>query len=138
MKVIEKAMGKNARAEDLEQVEERFSHWCQTRRSSERMPEALWTAAVDMAKRHGVELVAERLCISHDELTKRLGYGNSPTYEGGADFVELFASLAPQASSISACIIELSDARGTKMRIELKVNDMVSLANLSSTLWRAA
>src|SRR6266852_5843465 len=102
MKVIEKAMGKNARAEDLKEVEERFNHWCQTRRSSERMPEALWTAAVDMAKRHGVELVAERLCISHDELTKRLGYGNSPTYEGAPAFVELFA---PQASSISTCIV---------------------------------
>jgi hypothetical protein len=134
MKVIKKAMGKNARVEDLEQVEERFTHWCQTRRSSERMPEALWTAAVDMA----MELVAERLRISEDELIRRLGYDNRPTREGAPDFVELFAPLAPQAASISACVVELSDARGTTMRIELKVNDVVSLANLSSALWRAA
>jgi hypothetical protein len=119
----------------LEGYEERFNRWCQTRRSSERMPEALWAEAVNMAKQHGVEFVAERLRISEDELMRRLGYDNSLTYEGVPDFVELFA---PHASSVSACIVELSDARGTKMRIELKVNDMASLANLSSALWRAA
>src|SRR5947207_11594655 len=89
-----------------------------------KLPEALWQAAVELARQHGVYPVAHPLRLDYMGLKKRLG--GSPTFRRKATkpaFVEL---IAPQEE----CVIEFESPRGTKMRIQWKAStphDWVSL-----------
>ena len=57
---IEQASG---HGESLEQVEQRFRRWREGRQRDERIPPALWAAAVDVAKEHGLHRIAHELHV---------------------------------------------------------------------------
>lgn len=136
MKAAKKAGQAYGHAENLEQVEQRFKRWRENRKRGERIPKVLWAAAVSMARQHGLQRIAQELRIDYDGLKKRLECADSPVRADGADprFVEL---LAPRSAEMSECIVEMENARGAKMRIELRGNDLGGLASLSSTFWSA-
>ena len=83
-----------------------------------RLPESLWQPAVELARRHGLYLVAHPLRLDYAQLKKRLGgFVKAPRKVAAPAFVELIAS---HAVSLSECVIEIESSIGSKMRIQWK------------------
>jgi hypothetical protein len=83
-----------------------------------KLPEALWQAAVDLARQHGVYPVAHPLRLDYTRLKKRLD--GPPTLRRKATkpaFVEL---VAPSPTQLEECVIEFESSSGSKMRIQWK------------------
>jgi hypothetical protein len=124
----------------------RFVQWRETRVRGEHIPAALWAEAVEMTVEYGLDRVAQELHVDYDRLKKRLEQagGEIQANKGCTQFVELtFASIPqsiPQAApqSVCECAIELENARGAKMRVELNGNGLAVLAGLCNTFWGAA
>jgi hypothetical protein len=125
--------------ESLAQVKERLSGWRGNRKRGERIPAALWAAAVSMAEAHGLHRVSQELRLDYGALKKRLGGagGGERTGQPEARFVELFA--APTAPTVGPreCVVEVENARGAKMRVELNGAGLAGLAGLCSVFWSA-
>ena len=114
----------------VEEVGTRLEEWRQKRKGRAAMPDELWSAAVEVARRDGVTRTAialhldggklKRLMMAADGVAKR---------ETTPSFVEL---IAPQAGALAQCAIELEGRRG-RIRIELK-GTASDLASFSRTL----
>ena len=127
-----------AAVENLEQVDQRFKRWRSTRTRGTPIPEALWASAVGLARAQGLNRTARALRLDYYDLKKRLQSGEGPACARHArsTFVEW---LTPRAGGSCECLVELENARGAKMRIELKGGDMAgSLASVSSAFWGAS
>jgi len=124
-------------AESLEQVEQRFVRWRASRKRGERIPQTLWCAAVALAREHGLAQIGQKLRVDCDGLKRRLDSAEAAARAGGSatKFVEL---IAPSAVVMCECIVELENARGAKMRLELKGVELAQLASLSSVFLNAA
>ena len=137
MRVVTKAKQAVAHDESLEQVKQRFALWRGDRKRGERISNALWAAALCMVERHGLERTARELRVDYDMLRKRLERTAGPAQAGKREiqFVEMFAPSELSAVSTSGCIVEMENARGGKMRVDLKSLD--GLAGLCSAFWSA-
>jgi len=116
----------------LEEVKGRFEEWRTIRRGKARIPAELWSAAVEVARKEGINRTARELHVAWDDLKRRMG--EVPQQPGSPAFVEL---VAPQAESVPECMIELEGRRG-KLRIQLKGAPASYLATLSRELWESA
>jgi len=82
-----------------------------------KLPESLWQAAVELARRYGVYAVAHPLRLDYVGLKKRLSGPSSQRRKTPKPaFVELIASEPVKGGD--GCVIELESARGGKMRIQ--------------------
>lgn len=124
-----------ASPDGLEDLAQRFARWRETRRRGERVPPALWAAAVSVAHKHGAPQVAQQLQVDVDRLRERMRRPpgvRAPAPPPGRHFVELLASAMPAAAVPSAreCVLELRNAAGATMRVELAGNGLSILAGL--------
>lgn len=140
MKTATKSVGTGGHGASLEQVKQRFALWREGRKHGERISGALWAAAVDMAGQHGLQRTAQELRIDCERLKKRLDGGVGQVHADKAEprFVEMFAPPAFSAAAITECIVEMENARGAKMRIEIKGGDPADLMRLSHAFWSSA
>lgn len=99
-----------------------------------KLPESLWQAAVDLARRYGVYPVAHPLRLDYMGLKKRLGEvrPHRGRKAAAAAFVEV---VAVQPSTLEACVIEFESPRGAKMRIHWKAATPRDWTNLLQA-WR--
>ena len=119
----------------LEEVKGHFEEWRTIRRGKARIPAELWSAAVEVARREGINRTARELHVAWDDLKRRVATtGEVPRQPGSPAFVEL---VAPQTQSVPECILEVEGRRG-KLRIQLKGASASDLATLSRALWEAA
>jgi hypothetical protein len=127
----------------LADVRRRFELWRRSRKVGSRIPEALWDAAVNTAKRHGVAQTARALRVDYYTLKSRLEGKPGKRVEAAsslaaseepvaATFLEL---PTPARTTLPECILELEDAEGCKMRIHLKGIEAPDLSALSRSLW---
>jgi hypothetical protein len=129
----------------LDELEERFRRWREGRQRGDRIPPQLWEAAADVAREHGVPRVAHRLRLNAAGLHKRLesAVGDAPGELTEPEFVELLtvpAAAATEAStsSVHECVVELHNARGARMRVELNAGGLAGLTHLCRAFWGAA
>src|SRR6202161_440857 len=109
------AMGRSETAiNTLEEAKARFEEWRSNRRGKARIPAELWSAAVEVARKEGLNRTARELHVAWDDLKRRMA--NTGRQPGSPAFVEL---VAPRAASLPECMIELEGRRG-KLRIQLK------------------
>ena len=95
---------------------ERFKTWRGSRRRGERIPEGLWQAAVELARRHGLSATAAMLKLSYYELKRRLGAGSTspPGGSRASVFVEVPAMpLPPRGEECGT--VELVQAGGARL-----------------------
>jgi len=57
----------------LETAAEHFEQWRRTKKKGERIPEKLWSEAIDLVDRYGVSQVTRTLRLSGTDLNKRRG-----------------------------------------------------------------
>jgi hypothetical protein len=124
-------------AADIEEIRRRLQEWRRSRRHGARVPEALWMAAVQLAKQYRPARVAQTLGLDYERLKRRLKTATEHgTSEPGSqpDFIELFP-FAP--NSHCECTIEIEDRRGAKLKLELKGASAGDVAAVSRALWSA-
>jgi hypothetical protein len=113
----------------IRRVRRRLEGWRQKRpHQRAAFPRALWTAAVMLAREHGLYPTARALGINYGALKAHVERAERVTSAAERPtFVELARGLARQESE---CVIEFSAPRGTtRLRVRgLNVADVVALA----------
>ena len=114
---------------EIQEAQLQFENWRRERKRGARIPENLWVTAVAVAKEHGVWPTARALHLDHSRLKRRVRNGEEEDVKSGA-----FVEVIPQGAMHSACIVEMEDQRGARMRIELK-GAAADVTALSRTFW---
>jgi hypothetical protein len=134
--------------DDLEAAVERFAKWRQARQRGEHIPSELWASAVSLSTRHGTHGVAEALGLNADRLLRRVRDSDGqasptkaadPAPDPTADFVQMLVA-SPEVESRAAptqapaaaqpCVLELRNARGATLRLELPAQSLAILPGL--------
>ncbi len=130
--------------DDLQGIEQRLQDWRSQRKPGQHIPAPLWAAAVDAAKEHGVYRVASDLRLDYAALKRRVeGAGaTAPSGQVAPQFVELLTSPAMQSAPPATtqhheCVVELENARGAKLRVQLNGAGVAALGGLCSAFWSA-
>ena len=117
----------------MERARQRFEHWRSTRPSRRSpIPDALWTAAVAGAQRHGLYATSRALGLDYAALKKRMAAAKdraaaSPT----------FVDLTPSTRAC-ACVIEIEGPRGGTMRVQVNGVAWPDLVALTRVAWTGA
>ena len=121
----------------MRRIYRRLERWRGSHQGRLPIPEALWAAAAELAREHGVGRTAQILHLEHGKL-KRMVKSAAPVVRRAAvppaGFLEL---VAPQAVGVTECVIELEGPRG-KVRIQWKGAAAPDLAGLSRAWWESA
>ena len=112
----------------IEEAQLEFETWRRERRRGARIPENLWTKAMELARQHGVWPTARALHLDYSRLKRRIQNGEDEVCDGA--FVEVRQS----AMTLCACTIEMEDGQGARMRIEIK-GAAADVTALSRTFW---
>jgi len=122
---------------DLAAAAAALAQWRDRTPAGGRIPEALWSRAVDLARTHGVSQVAAALRLDYTRLKRRLA-ASAPSVAPPAPapaFVELTLGAEPSAAG---CVLALCDGRGRSLRVEWSRPTASEVAALARTLWEAA
>jgi hypothetical protein len=118
--------------DDMEQLRRRFEEFRKAQPVRSRLPESLWAAAAELAKRHGVNPTARALSLDYTGLRKRVENQGRPkrtrtTTDKPPTFMEF---VAPGAKAVTNCTVEVESTQGGKLRLELKAVATTELADL--------
>ena len=119
---------------DLAATAAAFGRWRDTKPSGGRIPEALWSQAVELARTHGVAAVARALRLDYVRLKRRLTAPSGAGAPPPPAFVEMTLDLPPAGSG---CSLILSDACGRALRIEWIRPVASEVAAVARSLWEA-
>jgi hypothetical protein len=134
---------------NMQKVLRRFERWRSAHTGRLPIPKRLWTAAIELAREHGVFQTAKALRLEYGKLKQLLESTGAVKKPGTTkvmvksrrarsvappDFVELLAS--PTAAAVSECVIELEGRRG-KMRIQWKGTTAPDLGGLGRAFWES-
>ena len=130
--------GKAVRTEAMQALlplKRQFDQWRAARRTGERIPPALWDAAVSATAAHGAYRVSHELNLDYAMLKRRAAQatGGVPGSTARPHFVELVAAQGlamPVPGSQAQCEVELANARGATMRLQLRGNALAGLPAL--------
>jgi hypothetical protein len=120
----------------MRRVCRRFERWRKGRKARVPIPEALWAAATEAAREHGVFRTAKALHLDYGKLKRTVEAGPAAARPKMAPpvFMEL---IPPQSADPTECLIELEGPRG-KMRIQRKGMTASALIELSRVVWESA
>ena len=111
-------------------LQRRFAIWRRKRARGTHIPEDLWRAAAQAARKHGVWQTSEELGVDYDSLSRRLK--DSPqAATGSAQFVEIPGKML---SVHPGYVLELQDREGLRLRVEL--HDAERAEILARSLWK--
>lgn len=120
---------------DLEQLRRRFDEFRAARSGRSRFPGALWAAAAEAAKRHGVNRTAQVLRLEYGGLRKRVENQAKPKAKSKKSEPPSFLEfIAPGAKPVTNCTVEVESAQGGKLRLELKALATTELVHLIRAL----
>ena len=117
----------------LLRLKRKFTEWRNSRTPGQRIPRPLWNAAAKLVTTYGLSRTATVLGLDYYSLKRHVEQQSAETTSAAA-FIELPS--APPAST-SECIIELEDATGASMRIQLKGTELPDLLELGRSFWNA-
>jgi len=125
-------------ATDLHALQRQLRAWRRQQQQTgrARIPEEVWAAAADLARRQGVSRVARTLRLDYHKLRRRCvpGVPSAPAADAVATFVEL--RLPESGVDCSRPFrVELAEARGARMTIELG-QDVPAVLALAQAFWR--
>ena len=120
----------------LSDVRGQFERWRQDRKRGTRIPEALWQAAVEAAGECGVSKTAQTLGLDYYRLKERFESmletsKSEPAV--GREFLEI-----PLFASAPDCVLEVADAQGARLRVELRGSAAAQCQTLAQALWSVA
>ena len=121
--------------EPIAQLQRQLDQFRSTHPRRSKLPEALWQAAVELARQHGIYPVSHPLRLDYVGLKKRLGGSRRARHRRPKPaFVEL---IAPSSVQGGECVIEFETSAGNKMRIQWKTASQPDWTSLLRA-WREA
>lgn len=130
--------GKSSGVPNVDAVRSGFEQWRQTRQGKTPIPDELWSAAVEVARRDGVNRTAAALQLDGGKLKRRMAAADSRPRKAPPAFVELMASGGvPLGPGLAEYMLEL-EGRNGKLRIPCKGGRAADLAELSRARWSLA
>lgn len=102
---------------ELLELSQRLDQWRKDQPPRTRLPESIWTAAIEMAQRHGLHRTTKALRLDYTRLKKRMPAPAQPS--GTAQppaFLEVLT--APSCGPVE-CVVEWESTRG-RMRVAMK------------------
>lgn len=106
----------------LIETSRRFERWRRARQRGERIPEALWQSALDLARCHGVSKTSQTLRLDYYAVQRRLADCCSDQPGNDAqEFVEVSLPAVTNSTSPSTpqCRLEVRDGDRSTLRLEL-------------------
>ena len=120
---------------EVRSIRRQFEQWRRRRTRGTPIPEPLWRAAVGVAKKHGVSRISRALRLDYYALKRRLEAAprQHPAPErAGGRFIEIPLRAV---SGGPACVVEVEDPRGARLRMELQGMGPQELAGLVRSVW---
>jgi hypothetical protein len=119
----------------VEEVQAGFEKWRRDRQGRAAIPDELWSAAIELACKDGVNRTAAALHLDGGKLKRRMVEAGAIVQKPvSSAFVEL---MAPRGGGPAEYTIELEGER-SKLRIHCKGATAAELADLGRALWDAA
>ena len=118
----------------MRRVCRRFERWRSGHKARLPIPTALWKAAVEAAREHGVFRAAKTLRLDYTKLKRVMESDAASIRAPSPRFVELAPA---DGIAMAECVIELEGPRG-KLRVHWKGAMPPDLAGLSRVLWESA
>jgi len=100
----------------IERVRAQFESWRAQKRKGERIPEPLWQAAEEAARKHGIHPVSHAVRLEYGHLKRRVS-NETPCRDGvgrETEFIELQEGVPCEGIG---CVVEVEKGNGTRMRI---------------------
>jgi hypothetical protein len=134
----------------LDAVRRQFERWRRTRKPRSPIPDRLWAAAVKLVGRYGLCRTARTLRVDYYSLKKRVEAasvaehdrpslrvdGRALSVAGPEDGIRAtFVELPSPTHRSGECVLELEDAVGAKMRVQLKGVAIPELTVLARSFW---
>ena len=123
--------------ESITELQAQLAEFRSTHRPRTRLPQSLWQSAADLARCHGLYVVARSLKLDYSTLKKHASGPESATRvhnKAHPGFVELIGATG---QSRDEYLIEFECARGRKLRIYCKTNTPPDWATLLHAWGRA-
>jgi hypothetical protein len=124
-------------AEAIVQLQQRLEQFRSSHAHRARIPEALWQAAVELARQHGLNAVAHPLRLDYMGLKRRLADVSEIGEKKKARTPGFVEWVAPCAAAGAECVIEFESQSGGKMRIQWKGSGAPDWGSLLHA-WREA
>ena len=123
--------------EPIVQLQRQFEQFRSSHPLRTRIPEALWRAAVELARQHGLNAVAHPLRLDYTGLKRRLADISQVSEKKKARTPGFVEWVAPYAVAGAECVIEFESQSGGKMRIQWKGSGAPDWGSLLRA-WREA
>ena len=107
-----------AKRPSIEEVEQQFRQWRETRTQRSPIPKYLWAGAVRLAQEYSICRIAKALRLDYNTLKRHVladGTENPPQAESSPCFVEFELSSSPP---ITECRVEIEDRDGAKLKMQ--------------------
>ena len=117
----------------LPEVRARFAAWRDNRKHGRRIPEELWSAAVELTKTHSLNTVSRQLKLSYTELKKRTADIDQQSHPNPSP--NFIAIDLPGANPPAECVLEMAHHSGNKMRMHFKGEVALDLQSLAEAFW---
>jgi len=119
----------------LKQVQVQFENWRKTRKSRGLIPEALWDAAISLAGPYSLHQISKGLRLNQTSLKERMKASRNVTPEEAARTA--FIELPPlnQSPISEGFSLDLENAAGSKMRVQVKGLAGIDLLSLAKAFW---
>jgi len=127
-------MARKASVVSVEEVRRRFEQWRQNRRGKARIPDELWSAAVAVARREGINRTAAALHLDGGKLKRQMVAAGVSAHK---TILPAFVELVAPSTGPLECTIELEGRQG-KIQIHCKGASAAELAELSRALLEPA
>lgn len=118
----------------LTEVQSQFAAWRNSRTSRERIPEALWSAALKLCENHSIHKVSKALRLNHTNLRDRVAVRHSAPSSAAIPCQDFIAIEMEQPRS-SECIIEMEHRNGNRMRMHFKGQADLDLQSFADSFW---
>lgn len=115
---------------DVVIVQNKIENWRQTRPKIGPMPEQLWQASVQLARRYGTSRISRVLNVQYRALKNRMEQEPEGISSPGPAFVEVTLS---QPDLSNECVVEMERPDGGRMIVRWP--DHRDLVALSATFW---
>lgn len=111
----------------LEEVQKQFDAWRNNKKRRRPIPEALWSAAINLFDEYTMGQISRGLRLNYQELKGRVQARQS---DRSADFVEV--KIGEPIYGVE-CTVEMEDQHGAKMRMHIRGG--ANLEGLARVFW---
>lgn len=112
-----------------------FEQWRSRQETRRRLPEHLWSLAVELAREYGVSKTARILQLDYQRLKQRTQQPVFKNYTPEPSSMQFMELMPESLSRRVECTVECEQEHCAKIRIELKGSEWPDLASLCSRLW---